>query len=309
MYLQHFGLSRNPFSLTPDPRFLFLTEEHREALAALLFAVRERKGFMVMTGDAGTGKTTLTKKLLLSVPITCAQFGVIVNPALTRSELLEYILLEFGERRIPESKALRLSLFRRILQKAEEEERTCVVVIDEAHLLTAELVEEIRLLSNIETSEQKLLQVILSGQSELNTVLDLESMRQVKQRVAVRTHIHPLNHSQIKTYLRTRWERASATAAFPFSAEAVELIARASGGIPRTVNAICDAALVNACGSGTVMIGTPGIHEVLRDLAIAPARVPQDNGPSPVAATLPANTVSQPELKMRATRTSTPWAR
>src|ERR1700761_3781469 len=128
MYLQHFGLDQNPFSLTPDPRFLFLTAEHREALAALLFAVTQQKGFMVMTGEAGTGKTTLIKKLLLSIPATCAQFSLIVNPALTRSELLESILLDFGESDIPASKALRLAILHRLLLKAHAERKTSVLV-------------------------------------------------------------------------------------------------------------------------------------------------------------------------------------
>src|SRR3954449_9906349 len=155
MYLQHFGLEKSPFTLTPDPRFLFLTSRHREALAALLFAVTEHKGFMVMTGDAGTGKTTLVRKLLLSIPSTCAQFSVIVNPALTRSELLESVLMDFGQSEIPSSKALRLSLFKALLLRAHEEGRTSVLVIDEAHLLSAELLNEVRLFSNIETSERK----------------------------------------------------------------------------------------------------------------------------------------------------------
>jgi general secretion pathway protein A len=268
MYLHHFGLDQNPFSLTPDPRFLFLTAEHREALAALLFAVTQQKGFMVMTGEAGTGKTTLIKKLLLSIPATCAHFCVIVNPALTRSELLEYILLDFGERDIPASKALRLALLHRLLLKAHAERKTSVLVIDEAHLLTAELIEEVRLLSNFETSEQKLIQIILAGQNEFDTTLHLDSMRQLRQRIAVRAHIGPLAQPEVKKYVQKRWTRASSEARFPFSEEALSLIAESCGGIPRVINAVCDAALVNACGSGTTHIDTSEIREVLRDMAM-----------------------------------------
>jgi general secretion pathway protein A len=285
MYLQHFGLDQNPFSLTPDPRFLFLTAEHREALAALLFAVTERKGFMVMTGEAGTGKTTLIKKLLLSVPATCAQFSVVVNPALTRSELLEYILLDFGEQNIPASKARRLSLFRHLLLKADAEQKTSVLVIDEAHLLTSELVDEIRLLSNFETPEQKLLQIILAGQNELNALLDLDSMRQVKQRIAVRTHIVPLARKEINTYLQARWSRVSSQTKLPFLPEAITLISEASRGIPRVINAICDAALVNACGTGTTVIGVPAIQEVLRDLVLSVPATPPPVVNVPTAST------------------------
>jgi general secretion pathway protein A len=272
MYLPHFGLESNPFSLTPDPRFLFLTAKHREALAALLFAVTERKGFMVMTGEAGTGKTTLVRKLLLSIPVSCAQFSVVVNPALTRSEFLEHILMDFGQRDIPSSKALRLALFQKLLLRAHAEGKTSVLVIDEAHLLTGELIEEVRLLSNIETAEQKLLQIILVGQSELNNVLSLESLRQMKQRVAIKMHINPLAESEIKRYIQTRWNRACAKYSLPFSEDAVALIADSSEGVPRVINVICDAALVNAYGTGTRVIGVVQIQEVLEDLGIAAAK-------------------------------------
>jgi general secretion pathway protein A len=269
MYLQHFGLEKSPFSLTPDPRFLFLTSNHREALAALVFAVTERKGFMVMTGDAGTGKTTLVRKLLLSTPLTCAQFSVIVNPALTRSELLESVLMDFGQAEVPSSKAVRLSLFNKFLLRAHRQGKTSVLVIDEAHLLTGELIDEVRLLSNFETPEQKLLQIILVGQCELNTLLALESLRQVRQRVAIRVHIDPLAEPEVKRYLQTRWSRACTQHALPFSEDAIRLIARCSGGIPRIVNVICDAALVNAYGTGATAIGISQVDEVLQDLGIS----------------------------------------
>jgi general secretion pathway protein A len=269
MYLQHFGLKSNPFSLSPDPALLFLTAKHREALAALLFAVTHRKGFMVMTGEAGTGKTTLIRKLLASVPRTCARFSVIVNPALTRSEFLETVLMDFGESSIPPSKALRLSRLKSILLRAHTDGRTVVLVIDEAHLLTPELIEEIRLLSNVETSDQKLLQIILVGQDELTAMLNREPMTPLRQRVAIRTHIGRLPESDIKLYLETRWIRAGAQIPLPFLQDGIDTIARASGGIPRVVNVISDMALVNACGSGTTAIGRPHIDSALRDLGLA----------------------------------------
>ncbi|MFL6446639.1 MAG: ExeA family protein [Bryobacteraceae bacterium] len=268
MYLQHFGLEKNPFALTPDPRFLFMTGKHREALAALLFAVTEHKGFMVMTGDAGTGKTTLVQKLLLSMPNTCAQFSVIVNPSLTRSELLESVLMDFGQSEIPSSKALRLSLLKALLLRAHAEGRTSVLVIDEAHLLSAELINEVRLFSNIETSDRKLLQIILAGQNELSSVLELEAMRPFKQRVAIRVHIDPLSIGDVKRYIQTRWSRAATKRPIPFSEDAIHLIASCSAGIPRVINVICDAALVNAYGTGNTSIGVPQINEVVQDLGI-----------------------------------------
>jgi general secretion pathway protein A len=284
MYLEHFGLTRNPFSATPDPRFLFLTNRHREALAALLFAVTERKAFMLMTGEAGTGKTTLIRKLLLSIPVACAQFCVVVNPILTRSELLETILMDFGVADVPASKAQRLALFQKRLLEAHAEGRTSVLVIDEAHLLTEELMDEVRLLSNFETAEQKLLQIVLAGQNELDRVLALESMRQVRQRIAIRMQIDPLEEADVKRYLHSRWMRASEQP-LPFGDEAIALVARASRGVPRVINMICDAALVNAYGSGLQSIGKSEIEEVLRDLGI---------GPAPVAARLAPVAVRMP---------------
>lgn len=265
MYLQHFGLERNPFSLTPDPKFLFLTGNHREALAALLFAVTERKGFMVLTGEAGTGKTTLVRKLLAATPATSANFSVLVNPALTRSELLESILMNFGQLEVPSSKAARLALFEKFLLQAHRHGKTCALVIDEAHLLTTELIDEIRLLSNFETSEQKLLQILLVGQPELNAVLALDSLRQFKQRVAVRVHLDTLPETEVKRYLQVRWTRAS-TQPLPFSEEAIRLLALHSRGIPRVINAVCDAALLNAYGSGSESIEITHVEEVMRDL-------------------------------------------
>src|SRR3954465_2974853 len=229
MYLQYFGLEKNPFALSPDPRFLFLTGKHREALAALLFAITEHKGFMVMTGDAGTGKTTLVQKLLLSIPDACAQFSVIVNPSLTRSELLESVLMDFGQSEIPSSKALRLALLKSLLVRAHAEGRTSVVVIDEAHLLSADLTGEVRLLSNIETPERKLLQIILVGQDELSSLLALESMRAFKQRIAIRTHIDPLTEADVKRYIQARWIRGSTKHPLPFSDDAIRIVARWSG--------------------------------------------------------------------------------
>lgn len=269
MYLQHFGLDRNPFSLTPDPRFLFLTPKHQEALAALLFAVTHRKGFMVLTGDAGTGKTTLVRKLLLSIPVECAQFSVVVNPALTRSELLEIVLMDFGLQDLPSSKALRLRLFKQLLLRAQSEGRTSVIVIDEAHLLTADLMDEVRLLSNFETEEQKLVQIVLAGQSELNAVLQLDSMRHLRQRLAIRADIGPLSSIEVARYMDTRWRRAGSSAALPFSEDSIELIARTSAGIPRIVNVLCDAALVSAYGAGLSVIDSSRIRGVVQDLQLS----------------------------------------
>lgn len=272
MYLEHFNLERNPFSLTPDPRFLFLTPKHREALAGLLFAVTARKGFLVLIGEAGTGKTTLVRKLLQSIPSTCAHFSVIVNPALSAAEFLEYLLIDFGVTEIPQSKAARLFVLKKLLLKAYREGRTSVLVVDEAHLLTPDLIEEVRLLSNFETSEEKLLQIILAGQEELTQLLDVASMRQLKQRIAVRLNLDPLEAQDVKRYIESRWTRAGGREAMPFSESAIALIAESSKGTPRVINVICDAALTNAFGAGTKQIGLEEIREVIADLHLPGAQ-------------------------------------
>lgn len=244
-----------------------------------------------MTGDAGTGKTTLIQKLLLSIPATCAQFSVIVNPALSRSELLETVLMDFGEQDIPSSKALRLSCLKNLLVRANQDGKTSVLVIDEAHLLNADLAEEVRLLSNFETSEQKLLQIILAGQEELDAVLDLNSMRPVRQRIALRVHIGPLAGSEVRRYLQSRWTRAGAQRPLPFMDAAVEMVGSASGGIPRLINVIADAALLNAYGVGLTTIDREQIEQVLRDLkltvpAYSGGSEPTPPGPLPATRTI-----------------------
>lgn len=272
MYLRHFGLEKSAFSLSPDPSFLYLTEKHREALAALLFAVAESKGFLVITGAAGTGKTTLTQKLLSSLASSGSHVSVLVNPILTPREFLEAVLLGFGERDIPTSKAVRLALLRNMLFRAQTCGRPAVLLIDEAHLLSEELLEEVRLLSNLETPERKLLQIVLAGQNELGSTLHLASLRQLKQRIAIRVHIDPLEEGEVACYMRARWFVGGSSQPLPFTQEAIQLIARCSMGIPRTINILSDAAMVNAYGSGTTLIGTAEIAEVLGDLDFLPCR-------------------------------------
>ena len=270
MYTEYFGLNRSPFSLSPDPRFLLLTPKHREALGGLLFAVTARKGFMVLTGEAGTGKTTLVKKLLSSIPARCAQFSVVVNPMLNASEFLESVLMDYGVSSVPSSKAMRLALLRRLLLQADKEGKTSVLVVDEAHLLTSELLEEIRLLSNLETSEHKLLQIILAGQSELNNILDQQSMRHVKQRIAARVDLAPLAEKDVLEYVEKRWTCAGGVGPTPISESAITLLARGSGGIPRVINALCDAVLTNAYGKGIRNIDSKDMTEVLSDMHLMP---------------------------------------
>jgi type II secretory pathway predicted ATPase ExeA len=269
MYNAFFELDKAPFSMTPDPAFLFLTAKHREALAGLLLAVAGRKGFLVLTGEAGTGKTTLLSRTLRFISRDRVQFSFIINPTLSPSEFLEMAMIDFGIEDIPASKAQRLVHLQRFLLEGHRAGKTSVLVIDEAHKLTPEVLEEVRLLTNFETSEQKLLQILLAGQPELTVLLNREDMRQLKQRIAIRLRIDPLQSSEVKQYMNARWIRAGGRTLLPFTADAISLIARASKGIPRVINSICDNALTNAFGANMKTVDAPQILDVVNDLQIA----------------------------------------
>jgi general secretion pathway protein A len=272
MYHQFFGLTKDPFSLTPDPAFLFLTAAHREALAGVTYAILNRKGFVVLTGDAGTGKTTLLSRIFQSIPATRARFSVVLNPTLTPAEFLELALLDFGITDIPVSKAQRLTLLQQFLVEAYQKGQVAVLVVDEAHKLPPDVLEEIRLLSNFEVAEAKLLQIVLAGQTELGDVLNRQDLRQLKQRVAVRLAIHPLTPTGVEHYIRHRWQKAGATQPHPFQPEAVTRIAQCSRGIPRLVNSLCDNALMLAYAEGNATIGAAQVIAVAGDLDLLDAR-------------------------------------
>src|ERR1035441_8565212 len=247
MSYESFGLSRNPFSLTPDPAFLFLTEQHREALVGLTCAILQRRGFVVLTGDAGTGKTTLLARVLQFLPASQLQFSVILQTTLTPSEFLELVLLDFGVTDVPASKALRLWKLKNLIVQGEREGKVSALIVDEAHKLSPEVLEEIRMLGNFEETGQKCLQILLVGQSELNQTLNREDLRQLKQRISLRLSLAPLAPAQVGEYIRHRWLRAGGTE-HPFSTEAVQDVAYASKGIPRVINSLCYNALVSAFG-------------------------------------------------------------
>ncbi len=267
MYQRFFGLTKEPFAMTPDPAFLFLTGAHREALAGLSYAIMGGKGFVVLTGDAGTGKTTLLTKMLRSIPPSRASFSVVLNPMLNPDEFLEMALLDFGIPHVPASKTQRLILLREFLSESRKQGKISVLIVDEAHKLAPSVLEEIRLLSNFELADTKLLQIVMAGQNELAAILNREDLRQLKQRISVRLTLAALSRTDVEHYIRHRWTKAGGET-HPFSPEAVGQIARWSTGIPRLVNVLCDNALVLAFGEGAAVVTAKHVAEVASDLEL-----------------------------------------
>jgi len=247
MYLSFFGLNEKPFAITPDPRYLYLSERHAEALAHLLYGINESGGFIQLTGEVGTGKTTVVRTLLSRVPHH-ADVAVILNPRITPIEFLLTICEELGlaiaEADRDSAKQLVDALNRRLLA-AHAEGRRVIVIVDEAQNLSAEVLEQVRLLTNLETPTQKLLQIILIGQPELRELLDRTELRQLAQRITGRYHLEPLSREETQGYVRHRLRVAGAAGEI-FTPGALSEVHRVSTGIPRVINVTCDRALLGA---------------------------------------------------------------
>jgi len=244
MYCQFYGLKERPFNITSDPAFFFLSNGHKEALSHLLYGVSQRKGIIALTGEIGTGKTTLCRFLLnqLSKNVKTA---FILNPNFSETQLLEAIVKDFGLKPKNNSKLTLIWELNKFLLKESESGFNVVLIVDEAQNLNPDLLEQIRLLSNLETEKDKLLQVVLVGQPELNNKLNLHDLRQLRQRIMVRYHIAPLEHDEIKTYIKHRLTVAGAAKEkVNFDEEALELISKFSKGTPRLINMLCDRALL-----------------------------------------------------------------
>jgi len=265
MYEQFYNVRTNPFALTPDPEYLFLSDEQREAIASLMYAVLARRGFSVLIGDAGTGKTTLLRALMRSVPESRAVFSVVVNPTLNPSEFLRTCVSDFGIETGECAKDVLLTKLHRFLVEAHKNNKVAVLIVDEAQRLSPELLEEVRLLTNFETDKEKLIQVILAGQDELADILDRYDLRQLKQRVSTRLHIKPLTADAITAYIRYRWSRCSSTRP-PFDESALAAIQDVSAGIPRLINAVCENALILGFAQGQRTIDAAIITNVATDL-------------------------------------------
>jgi general secretion pathway protein A len=245
MYLAFFGLNEKPFSITPDPRYLYLSERHAEAMAHLLYGINEAGGFVQLTGEVGTGKTTIVRSLLAQAPKN-AEIALILNPRMTAPEFLLTICEELGIG-LPDSATQSLKdlvdVLSQYLLRAHAAGRRVVLVVDEAQNLAPEVLEQVRLLTNLETNTQKLLQIILIGQPELRELLGRNELRQLAQRITGRYHLNPLSAEETTAYVRHRLRVAGATADI-FNRFGLEEIFRLSGGVPRVINVICDRALL-----------------------------------------------------------------
>jgi general secretion pathway protein A len=270
MYKGFYNLRRNPFEITPDPTFLFPTTRHKEALAALYYGVRRHKGFVVLTGEVGTGKTLLVRWLLQLLEGTNVAYAYVFNSRLSSLEFLQFIAGDLGLETSAKTKSDLLLDFGKYLINRHQQRLTTVVVVDEAHHLSPEVLEEIRLLTNLETAQGKLLQILLIGQPELDQKLDLVELRQLKQRIALRARLEPLDRQETSGYVARRLEMAGAT--FPvnslFPEETLAEIYSCSGGIPRLINTICDNALITAYARQLKSVPVDIISEVAKDFRL-----------------------------------------
>lgn len=268
MYKQFYGFERNPFDISPDPYFLFRTPQHNEALASIYHGVTQHKGFVVVTGEVGTGKTLLLRCLLESLRKSEIAFANIFNPGLTPLEFLEYLVSDLGLKAGNQNKSSLLLQLNGYLIGRYRAGLTTVLVVDEAQHLAPEVLEEIRLLTNLETTHQKLLQIVLAGQPELEQKLDSANLRQLKQRIAFRCRLEPLEEEQTRGYILQRLERAGAssqkTDIFPDAT--MQAVHRFAKGTPRLINTICENSLIAAYSQRLQSVPPKIVEEIATDL-------------------------------------------
>ena len=294
MYEAFFGLRERPFELTPNPRYLVLTEPHREVLSTLEYGMASRTGITLLVGEAGSGKTTVIRAAIQKQPgrVNCVHLH---NPTLTREDFIETLATRFGlSARAAQSKSVLLVELEALLRQRSERDETTVLIVDEAQSLPQGLLEEIRLLLNIETDDRKLLSVILAGQPELATRLNEDSLRQLKQRVALRCQLRPLTGNETAGYIAGRLRTAGGSGADAFTREAVAAIHEHAAGVPRTISVIADNALIGGFSADERPVSSQTVHEVCREFALVPAapEPPRQTPPAAGGAGRPADRTS-----------------
>jgi len=285
VYTEYYGLLRAPFEMTPDPSFLFLGEAHREGLAMLEYGVRSGKGFTLLTGEVGTGKTTLLHALMtkLDSQTKCA---LIFNPRLETGDFFRILFDELGLERRDRTKAdYLLELNELLIDRLKENQKT-LLIVDEAQNLSAELLEEIRLLSNLETARSKLIQIMLVGQPELKGVLARPDLRQLRQRISLRHHLRPFDESETQEYVEGRLGKAGFTGRRLFKRSAIKELYAVTGGTPRLINSVCDSVLLLGYSRDKSTIDGAMIRQVAGDLELidAPTHSQDQAGPGVEAA-------------------------
>ena len=274
MYKEFFGLKANPFNVNPDPRYLFLTRHTEEALACLTYGIQSRKGFVLLTGEVGTGKTTLINKLLEWLRVQQVATAFIFNSRLNTTQFLDFAMADFGitcESRLKSQVLLRL--YNWLLDRYRAGE-TAVLIVDEAQNLSDEVLEEIRLLTNLETFTEKLLQIVLVGQPELEAKLRQPQLRQLRQRVTLRAKTHPLTLEEARAYVTQRLQIAGSNGRLIFEPESIDVVYRYSGGIPRVVNMLCEHALVSSFVDQHKTVSPAVIEAVARDFDLHESGTP-----------------------------------
>ena len=267
MYAHFYQLSENPFNLTPDPKFHYINESTREALATILYGIRSRKGFVTLIAEAGTGKTTLLKRVVDEIEGE-TKVVFVFNPGVSFYELLEFICMELG---ISTDGSRRLTLLDRLnefLLEQLTEGNNVVVMIDEAQTLDDAVLEELRLLSNLETSKEKIIQIVLSGQPELDDKLRKPALRQLRQRIGVRATLKPMRADEMQAYIETRLRSAGSDRPELFAPAALRKIWSASAGIPRVINVICDNAMMVAFAEGKDKITAAVTNAAIREISL-----------------------------------------
>jgi general secretion pathway protein A len=265
VYEQFYGFREAPFNLTPDPRFLFFSDRHREAFNHILFGIQERKGFIQLTGEVGAGKTTVCRAILKQLH-EGYRTALILNPSLTSSQLLRVILTELGLQPKRGDRVCALETLNHFLLEEAAAGHDVVLLIDEAQDLGDELLEQVRLLSNLETEQRKLLQIVLIGQPELREKLNDPGLRQLRQRITVRYHLTPLSRMETERYIDHRLRVAGGNGRPTFTPWSIRTIHRYSRGVPRLINAVCDKALLYGFVNGTDQMTGRSIRQAIREL-------------------------------------------
>ena len=266
MYQSFYGFKEMPFNITPDPRFLYLSPTHQEALQHLKYGVNERKGFIVLVGEVGCGKTTLCRRFLNELDPARFDTALILNPRITETQMLKAILTELGETAIARTQHDLVAQVNRVLLERIEQGRDIVLIIDEAQNLKFEVLEQIRLLSNLETDKQKLLQIVLMGQPELKAVLARDELRQLRQRILVHYELNPLTTTDVAHYVHHRLSLAGGNGRPSFTRWALRALHHASGGIPRIVNNLCDKSMLSAFIRESDEVGYWDVRRAVKDM-------------------------------------------